>query len=124
MESLSNYSDNQYCTEAFARIGSEKIELANNEFYDAYRELFNIDPALYQANQTNVKNLKQYLATINDYGEKLDAKKSFITTTKDYRLANAAISEYNAILEKYNATTNTYSEIISILDSSKSLASL
>ena len=103
---LDNYSDNQYCTEAFARIGSEHISSANLNLSNIYKRYFEPSDSLNRKNIENTDSLAKLKAKIADYDEQIDPAKQ-------------TVADYNLMVRDYNSLVDTYNKIATILDSRK-----
>jgi hypothetical protein len=121
-DKLAVYSDEQRCTEAFARVGSEFIDLATDDLRSIYEDYFAIDDAFYASNRQNSQGLIDYSAKISNLATTLKAKKQIVDEMRsDYVSAptwqkmnqtNAAIDEYNLLLKDYHSCVETYNKVV------------
>lgn len=146
--SLSLYPDRQYCSEAYARIGSEYItslegynlsreaKLAADVLSVHFGQYFSYNHKLAKAHQDNrateahlnhyLTELHSGLATEHDYVQALRSGYYYNPTFAAYINTNNAIAAYNNRLAAYKSYYAIYTKIHAILDSESSvnLASL
>lgn len=126
-EALGYYSDTQYCTEAFARIGSEYSDQVSGILAKTYSKYFTPNEDLLTRHQQNESELAALNERTTKTHEKLSAAKSRLDTSIAayrssltrgmYRLVNAQIANYNTMVSDYNALVKTYEKIARALDS-------
>ena len=126
-DSLSYYSDELYCTEAFARIGSEYADQVSGVFSDTFAKYFTVNTDLISRHQQNEKQLAALTARTAESHEKLSVAKGRLDTSIAayrssltrgmYRSVNAQIANYNTMVSDYNALVKTYEKIARALDS-------
>ena len=146
--SLGLYSDNQYCSEAYARIGSEYIgslenynisseakvaaKILSEHFNQYFSYNYNL-VAAHRSNQATETSLRLYLtqlhiglATERNHVETLRNSYYFNPTFAAYANTNNAIAAYNNRLATYKSYYAIYTKIHTILDSESgiNLASL
>ncbi len=106
-DELAYYSDKQYCTEAFARVGSEHISaISGTKLADVYRRYFEPNDSLNRKIKANSDSLARLSQKIAHYDEQINLKEQ-------------TVSDYNLMVRDYNSLVDTYSKIASILDSRK-----
>lgn len=128
-QELQLYSGDQYCTEAFARVGVEYRDKVDSSSmlattYGRYYELNEDLLEQYRQNKTQLAELRDRALQTR---EKMSATKKLISAAtaryysslsyRVYREANAQIDNYNAMLTDYNSLATTYRKIIRTLDS-------
>ena len=146
--SLGLYPDSQYCSEAYARIGSEYISSLENydisskakvaakilsgHFNQYFSYNYNL-AAAHRSNQATETSLRLYLtqlhiglATERNYVETLRSSYYYNPTFAAYANTNNAIAAYNNRLATYKSYYAIYTKIHTILDSESgiNLASL
>lgn len=146
--SLSLYSESQYCSEAYARIGSEYIGSLNTFNLDSktkviagilsehFGQYFSYNYnliAAHRANQATEVSLNEYLTRLQsslsaerDYVQALRNSYYYNPTYAAYTRTNSAIAAYNDRLATYKSYYSVYTRIYAILDSESdvNLASL
>ena len=126
-DALVYYSDAQYCTEAFARIGSEYTDQISGLLAKTYGKYFTPNTDLLARHQQNETELAALNERTAETHEKLSAAKSRLNTQiaayrasltrRGYRAVNAQISDYNTMVADYNSLVVTYKKIVATLDS-------
>ena len=133
-EALGYYSDAQYCTEAFARIGSEYSDQVSGILAKTYSKYFTPNEDLLARHQQNEAELAALNERTTKTHEKLSAAKSRLDnqiaayrvslTRRGYRAVNAQIADYNTMVADYNSLVATYKKIVRTLDSESRTASI
>ena len=126
-EALGYYSDAQYCTEAFARIGSEYPDQASGVLAQTFSKYFVINDGLLARHWQNEKQLAALAEkTAKSHAEIKAAKGRLNDSIAAYRASlsyrgyyavNAQISDYNTMVADYNSLVATYKKIVAALDS-------
>ncbi len=128
-EALGYYSDAQYCTEAFARIGSEYPDQGSGVLAQTFSKYFVINDGLLVRHWQNEKQLAALAEkTAKSHAEIKAAKGRLNGSIAAYRASlnrkayygvSAQISNYNAMVADYNALVATYQKIVKTLDSER-----
>ena len=126
-EALGYYSDAQYCTEAFSRIGSEYPDQAPGVLAQTFSKYFVINDGLLARHWQNEKQISALAEkTAKSHAEIKAAKGRLNDSIAAYRASlsyrgyyavNAQISDYNTMVADYNSLVATYKKIVATLDS-------
>lgn len=126
-EALGYYSEAQYCTEAFARIGSEYPDQVSGALAQTFGKYFVINDGLLARHWQNEKQLAMLAAQTAKSHDEIKAAKGRLDTSisayrasltyRGYRAVNAQIDSYNTMVADYNALVATYRKIVRTLDS-------
>lgn len=116
------YNKSQYCTEAFARIGSEHADaLQDTSLAKIYNDYFAPNSNLiakYSQNETQLANLDSLFANSRkNLKNERSRVESLIASQSFY--ANNAIDNYNQLVLKHNALAKELRAIYSNLDSGR-----
>jgi hypothetical protein len=119
---LSLYDESQYCTEAFARVGSEHADaLSNTQLARTYREYFTPNTELITKYAQNETQLAELNAAMNSSRQTLVAEKTRVDSlvASKSRYANSAIANYNQLVSAHNALAKELRTIYNNLDSER-----
>lgn len=126
-DALIYYSDAQYCTEAFARIGSEYSDQISGILAKTYGKYFTPNEDLLARHQQNETELAALSERTAETHKKLSSAKTKLNTQiaayrasltyRGYYAVNAQISNYNTMVADYNSLVATYKKIVATLDS-------
>ena len=119
---LSLYSESQYCTEAFARVGSEHADaLGDTKLAKIYREYFSPNDVLIAKQAQNEMQLTILNNRIDASRQTLAAEKTRIDSliSNKSRLTNSAINSYNQLVSEHNALAKELRAVYRNLDSER-----
>lgn len=130
---LELYDEAHYCTEAFARVGSEYLNFAQSDAIDRltpiYGRYFEVNEELMNSYWQNVVQADELMETISNSNNTLNTAQNNLhaeidnyyrnSTSEKYSSVNSQIAQYNDMVATHNSLVATARKIRDGLDSER-----